>query len=32
MSKLLEMLLWVFGWGVMFWFFWFLLDFDMLVR
>jgi hypothetical protein len=32
MNKLIDALLWVFGWGIIFWFFWFLLDFDLLMR
>jgi hypothetical protein len=29
MSKLIELLIWVFGWGVMFWFFWVLLSVEL---
>lgn len=32
MNKILEAILWVVGWGAMLWFFWFLLDFDLLVH
>jgi len=32
MDKVLETILWVIGWGALLWFFWFLLDFDLLVR
>ena len=32
MSKVIDAVLWVAAWGALFAFFWFLLDFDMLVK
>ena len=31
-AKVVEAVVWVIGWGTLLVFFWFLLDFDMLVR
>lgn len=30
--KMLDAVLWVISWVAILWFFWFLLDFDLLVR